>query len=108
MQRELAEVVKAKARELGFDLVGITGAEPSVFAEEYRDWMSGYAGEMDYLTRDLHRRLDPRELLPDARSIIVVGMNYYADTEEGRKRRRCRSRSAPCLPGMRAATTTMT
>lgn len=84
MQRELAEIVKAKARELGFDLVGITGAEPSVFAEAYRDWvLHGYAGEMDYLTRDLHRRLDPRELLPDARSIIVVGMNYYADAEEG-------------------------
>src|SRR6185312_5265479 len=84
MQQGLAEAVKAKAQELGFDLVGITGAEPSVFAEAYRDWMlHGYAGEMDYLTRDLHRRLDPRELLPDARSIIVVGMNYYADAEEG-------------------------
>ncbi len=84
MQRELAEAVKAKARELGFDLVGITGAEPSVFAEEYRDWvLRGYAGEMEYLTRNLHRRLDPRELLPDARSIVVVGMNYYADAEEG-------------------------
>ncbi len=84
MTRTLTEAVKARARELGFDLVGVTGAEPSAFAEEYRDWIAqGYAGEMDYLTRNLHRRLDPRELLPDARSIIVVGMNYYADTEEG-------------------------
>jgi epoxyqueuosine reductase len=84
MQQELAEAVKAKARALGFDLVGITGAEPSVFAEAYRDWvLRGYAGEMDYLTRDLHRRLDPRELLADARSIIVVGMNYYTDADEG-------------------------
>lgn len=75
---ELAERIKAKAKELGFDLVGITGAEPSAFAEEYRDWIAqGYAGEMDYLARNLERRLDPRELLPDARSIIVVGMNYY-------------------------------
>ena len=80
----LAETIKARARDLGFDLVGITDAVPSAFAEEYRDWIAhGYAGEMDYLARNLHRRLDPRELLPDARSIIVVGMNYYADTEEG-------------------------
>ena len=80
----LAEAIKAHAHALGFDLVGITGAEPSAFAAEYRDWIaSGYAGEMEYLARNLERRLDPRELLPDARSIIVVGMNYYADAEEG-------------------------
>src|SRR5215468_10639867 len=84
MEQELAASIKARARELGFDLVGITDAEPSAFAEEYRAWIArGCAGEMAYLTRSLHRRLDPRELLPDARSIVVVGMNYYADTDEG-------------------------
>ena len=84
MRQNLAEEVKNKARELGFDLVGITGAEPSAFAEEYREWVAqGYAGEMEYLTRNLHRRLDPRDLLPDARSIVVVGMNYYTDLDEG-------------------------
>lgn len=82
--QSLAEAVKARARELGFALVGITGAEPSAFAVEYRDWIArGYAGEMEYLKRHLERRLNPRELLPDARSIIVVGMNYYSDAEEG-------------------------
>ena len=79
---DLATLIKARARDLGFDLVGITGAEPSAFAAEYRDWIAqGYAGEMEYLTRNLERRLDPRELVQNARSIIVVGMNYY--TEEG-------------------------
>ena len=79
----LAELVKTRARELGFDLVGITGAEPSAFAAEYRDWIAqGYAGEMDYLARNMERRLDPRELLPDARSIIVVGMNYYTEDKQ--------------------------
>ena len=78
----LAEKVKAKAQELGFDLAGITGAEPSAFQAEYREWVAnGYAGEMEYLTRNLERRLDPRDLLPGARSIIVVGMNYYAGEE---------------------------
>lgn len=83
-QIALAEAIKQRARELGFDLVGITGAEPSAFQEEYRDWVEqGYAGEMHYLTRDLHRRLDPRELLPNARSIIVVGINYSNDPHPG-------------------------
>jgi epoxyqueuosine reductase len=84
--QDLAAIIKERARELGFDLVGITGAEPSAFAAEYRDWIAqGYAGEMEYLARNLERRLDPRELLPDARSIIVVGMNYYTDEGKGKR-----------------------
>jgi epoxyqueuosine reductase len=80
----LTQCIKEKAQELGFDLVGITDASPSIFAEAYRDWIAqGMQGTMEYLARNLHRRLDPRELLPEARSIIVVGMNYYTDTEEG-------------------------
>lgn len=78
------EQIKAYAKELGFDLVGIAEASPSIFQREYRDWLEkGYAGQMDYLARNLERRLNPQELLPNARSLIVVGMNYYADTEEG-------------------------
>ena len=83
MNHRLADAVKAKARELGFDLVGITGAEPSAFAAEYQEWIArGYHGEMGYLERNLDRRSDPRELLPDARSIVVVGMNYYTEAAE--------------------------
>jgi epoxyqueuosine reductase len=79
----LSTNIKLHAHSLGFDLVGITSAEPSAFAEEYRDWIArGYAGEMGYLAHNMERRLDPRELLPDARSIIVVGMNYYTRSEE--------------------------
>jgi epoxyqueuosine reductase len=79
-RHELAGAIKARARALGFDLVGITDAVPSAFRAEYRDWLArGYAGEMDYLQRNVERRLDPRELLPGARSIVVVGQNYYAD-----------------------------
>ncbi len=106
MSVQLADAVKARALELGFDLVGITGAEPSVFAAEYREWLDrGYAGEMDYLARNLDRRLNPQELLPDARSIIVVGMNYYTEEAEGdlpraktprRKEERQEEREAPC------------
>ncbi len=81
MKPTLEAGIKAKAAELGFDIVGITSAEPSAFAAEFRDWIgNGYAGEMEYLARNFERRIDPRELLPDARSIIVVAMNYYTPT----------------------------
>ncbi|MDE2127966.1 MAG: tRNA epoxyqueuosine(34) reductase QueG [Armatimonadetes bacterium] len=80
----LAALVKAHGRDLGFDLVGIAAAEPSLFAAEYAAWLAhGFAGEMEYLKRGLERRFDPREIVPGARSVIVVGMTYYCDEVEG-------------------------
>jgi epoxyqueuosine reductase len=76
----LAEQVKQKARELGFDLVGVTAAGPLQSHARYMDWLSrGHHGTMNYLARPdaVARRADVRELLPSARSVVVVGMNYY-------------------------------
>ena len=82
MNESLASEIKQRARDLGFDLVGIAPAVPSAFKAEYRAWLNaGYHGEMHYLARDPERRLDPSRLLPGARSIVVVGMNYYTESE---------------------------
>ncbi len=82
MNVTLADQVKEKARELGFDLCGIAPAVPSAFKAEYRAWLdAGYHGEMHYLSRNPERRLDPSQLLPGAKSIVVVGMNYYTESE---------------------------
>lgn len=75
---ELVDRVKTRAHELGFDLVGIAPADVAAHAREYADWIAaGYAGEMAYMTRNPDRRSDPRRVLPDAQSVIVVGLNYY-------------------------------
>jgi epoxyqueuosine reductase len=75
--------VKRRARELGFDLVGITTAEPPPHAAHFRQWLAdGCHGEMNYLARNADRRCDPRRVLPGARSVIVVGLNYWALTEQ--------------------------
>jgi epoxyqueuosine reductase len=71
--------IKRRALELGFDLIGIAPAEKPAHAEFYLEWLErGHAGEMAYLARAdaVARRLDPKEILPGARSIIVVAMNY--------------------------------
>src|SRR5438105_5470953 len=82
MSEALADQIKERARELGFDLCGIAPAEPSAFRAEFLDWLNkGYAGEMGYMARDPERRLDPSKLLADARSIVVVGMNYYTESD---------------------------
>jgi epoxyqueuosine reductase len=71
--------IKAAARALGFDLVGITTAQPPPHATEFEQWLAaGFHGEMGYMARNAGKRADLSEMLPDARSIVVVGMNYYA------------------------------
>jgi epoxyqueuosine reductase len=62
---------------LGFELVGIAPAQPPPHAESFLLWLAqGYAGAMEYLERTAHLRINPAELLPDARSAVVVGLNY--------------------------------
>jgi epoxyqueuosine reductase len=70
--------VKALARAVGFDLVGITAAEPSLESLFYPTWLQrGYAAEMNYLKgRRGEMRQNPRTLLPEARSIICLGLLY--------------------------------
>lgn len=75
----LTERIKAKARELGFELVGIAPVRESDHAEFYRRWIAeGRHGEMEYLARDdaVARRLDPRSAWPELKSAVVVGLFY--------------------------------
>src|SRR5438105_15751131 len=73
-----AEQVKALARQCGFELVGIAPALPSEDFGRYQQWCeAGMAGEMGYLTdRRGDLRSDPRNLLPEAQTLICVGKLY--------------------------------
>ncbi|HZU06748.1 MAG TPA: tRNA epoxyqueuosine(34) reductase QueG [Chloroflexota bacterium] len=80
----LAAAVKAEARALGFDLVGITDAAPFVETEaRMLAWLAaGGAAGMAWLTAERVRRAcRPSELLPGARSFIAVGLGYRPATE---------------------------
>ena len=73
----LGSVVKARARELGFDRVAIGPAEPPEHGDALEAWLdAGYAGTMDYLDRGRAERLDPARLLPGCRSVVAVAMSY--------------------------------
>src|SRR5881398_1772395 len=75
---QLAAEIKRQARELGFDLVGITSAEPSRQREYFRRWLDeGQAGEMAYLSARFDERTDPATYVPGAKSIICVAINYH-------------------------------
>jgi epoxyqueuosine reductase len=75
----LAEEIKQKAFQLGFDLAGITDASP-LDSEKFKfltDWLAfGFAGRMDYMRDNLDKRTNPVKLLKSARSIICLGLNY--------------------------------
>jgi epoxyqueuosine reductase len=78
----LTQQIKTKAHELGFDLVGITSTAPLAHHSRYRAWVAqGFAGEMGYMSRDVEKRADPTRVLPGARSIVVVAMNYHSAPE---------------------------
>jgi epoxyqueuosine reductase len=69
--------IKAAAHRLGFHLAGITTADPADTGGHYADWVeAGHAGEMGYMARDLDRRQHPRSVMPEARSVVVVGLLY--------------------------------
>jgi epoxyqueuosine reductase len=73
----LGSVVKARARELGFDRVAIGPAEPPEHGDALEVWLdAGYAGTMSYLDRARADRLDPARLLPGCRSIVAVALSY--------------------------------
>jgi epoxyqueuosine reductase len=74
----LATRIKATGRALGFDLVAIGPAAAPTHGPEFEAWLdAGYAGTMAYLARGRARRLDPAAVLPGARSVIAVALNYY-------------------------------
>jgi epoxyqueuosine reductase len=82
-----AKTIKQRAHELGFDACGITSAEPAQHAAFYEQWAAaGKAGEMQWLTREPERRGNPGKVLAGARSIIVVGLNYWQSQPKGRGR----------------------
>lgn len=70
---------KERALARGFSDVGFARA---AFLDEEADrletWLKrGYQGEMGYLERNVDLRLDPRKLVPGARTVVSLMFNYY-------------------------------
>jgi epoxyqueuosine reductase len=66
------------AREIGFDSCRVAACSSPSHANEFRHWLRDEAhGEMSYMERGEEKRCDPRKVLPDARSIVVLAMNYF-------------------------------
>jgi epoxyqueuosine reductase len=75
------EAIRAHALGLGFDAVGFAPAEASAQAkaglQAFLD--AGMQGDMGWMAANADRRADPKTLWPDARSVIVLALNYGPD-----------------------------
>lgn len=76
---EISRRIKAQARSEGFELVGLV---PAVTLENERGrlqtWLErGYHGNMTWMARDPEVRTNPQRFFPAARSVVVVGKNYF-------------------------------
>lgn len=79
---EFSRAIKKQALSLGFTLVRIGPAERAPTFSAYLDWIErSNHGEMGYLARPdrIARRRDLILILPEARSLILVGLNYYSE-----------------------------
>ncbi|WP_256012557.1 tRNA epoxyqueuosine(34) reductase QueG [Desertivirga xinjiangensis] len=79
-----SQLIKEEASKLGFVFCGISKAE---FLEDeaprLEDWLNkGYHGKMTYMENHFDKRLDPRKLVDNARSVISLGLNYFTEPQQ--------------------------
>src|SRR5579864_349782 len=75
-----SERIKEQVRQLGFNRVGLIRAAPSPQLNAYLGWLeAGHHGTMGYLSRPdrIARRQDLNVILPGARTLILVGLDYH-------------------------------
>ena len=78
MSREVKALLVAEAQRLGFAECRVAPALPAAHREVFEQWVTeGKYGDMQWLARNVERRGDPRLVVPGARSVIVLAMNYF-------------------------------
>jgi epoxyqueuosine reductase len=78
---EIKAAIEAKARDLGFEAFGVADLDMSWEAGGRLEQFvaEGRHGDMGWMETTLPRRVHPRALWPDARSAVVLGLNYGPD-----------------------------
>lgn len=83
-RREHTIKIKQEALRLGFEACNIAQAQPlDDDARKLEAWLNkGYHGSMGYMENHFDLRTDPRKLVPGAKSVIVLLLNYYPAQEQ--------------------------
>jgi len=76
--KELKAQLVSVARGIGFDSCRVAACHAPAHGNEFREWLrDGAHGEMSYMQRGEEKRCDPEKVLPGARSIVALALNYY-------------------------------
>lgn len=80
-QERNTQLIKQKAKDLGFFFCGISKADFLTEDAKHLDnyLKNGFQGKMSYLENHYDKRLDPRLLVDDAKSVVSLLMNYYPE-----------------------------
>lgn len=74
----MKEAIRQRARELGFDDCRFTTANAPDHAAAFQNWIAQKQhGEMGYLERNAHKRIEPQQVLTGAKSVIVLATSYH-------------------------------
>jgi len=86
VSQDLKQIIKDKARQLGFILAGVTLPESPPHYSTFENWLAqGHHGTMNYLATDRARahRADPKNILPECKSILVLATAYDSPLPSG-------------------------
>src|SRR6187549_144150 len=76
--RAAGELLKAWAREAGFDAAGVTTVDPPEHGSQFVAWLArGEHAGMAYMERRTELRLDPARVLDGALSVLCVALRYW-------------------------------
>ncbi len=96
----ITETVKARARQLGFDLAGVCLPERPSGLDRFQAWLdSGFGGEMTYLQHGANARSSPASVLPGVKSIIMLGISYHQPEARVQSTAALYGREATYAPG---------
>ena len=87
MTQNLKQTIKDKARQLGFILAGVTTSDPPPHYSTFENWLAqNHHGTMNYLATETSRarRADPKQILPECKSILVLATAYPSPTRAER------------------------
>ena len=81
---QYTRTVKQLSKQLGFDYCGIAQAQQlDEDARKLETWLNkGYHAGMSYMERNFDLRTNPKLLVPGARSVITLMMNYYPEQQQ--------------------------
>jgi len=83
---ELRAQLVSFARKIGFHSCRIAACGGPAHAAQFREWLhEGAHGEMNYMERGEEKRCDPQKVLPGARSIVVLALNYFQGEQAPRR-----------------------